>query len=124
MKKYFLVETDEVCEFGDALHLVMFKELEDGKVTVEKDIEFSEDTMDWMIEMGFVQEREVEDEDKEPLIDFDDDIEPCETLKDLIEDFEELGDRVDGMETMIKEIYNIVSTLVKEEKKTASPKKK
>ena len=122
MKKYFVVETDEICEFGDALHLVMFKELEDGKVTVEKEVEFNENTMDWMIEMGFVEEREVEDEKDNDLIDFDD--EPCEELAALIEDFEALEERVDNMEKMIKEVYDLIKAPVKEVKKNAQPKKK
>ena len=122
MKKYFLVETDEVCEFGDVLNLTFFKDLENGRVTVEKEVKFTEDTMDWMIEMGFVQEREVEDEKDNDLIDFDD--EPCEELSALIEDFEALEERVDNMEKMIKEVYDLIKASVKEEKKTAQSKKK
>lgn len=122
MKKYFLVETDEVCEFGDVLNLTFFKDLENGRVTVEKEVKFTEDTIDWMIEMGFVQEREVEDEKDNDLIDFDD--EPCEELSALIEDFEALEERVDNMEKMIKEVYDLIKASVKEEKKTAQPKKK
>ena len=96
MKKYFVTETDENCNFGDVLHLTCFKDIENGKVTVEKDIEFNEDTMDCMIEMGFVEERDVEDED-ENLIHFDDE-EPCDTLAKLIEDFETLEQRVEAIE--------------------------
>jgi hypothetical protein len=120
MKKYFVVETDEVCEFGDVLNLTFFKELEDGKVTVEKEVKFTEDTMDWIIEMGFVEEREVEEND---LIDFGNE-KPCEALAALEEDFEELEQRVDAMEVMIKEIYDLIKSSVKEEKKNAQPKKK
>lgn len=101
MKKYFVVETDEVCEFGDVLHLTFFKELKDGKVTVEKDVTFSEHTMDWMIEMGFVEEREAEEEEDNDLLDFG---EPCEELSDLIEDFESLEQKVDGLEGRIVDI--------------------
>lgn len=93
MKKYFVVETDEMCNFGDVINLTMFKELENGKVTVEKEVEFNENTMNWMLEMGFVEEREVEDE--EDLLDFD---KPCETLVGLIEDFEALEKRVEALE--------------------------
>ena len=121
MKKYFVVETDEVCEFGDVLNLTFFKDLENGRVTVEKEVKFTEDTMDWMIEMGFVQEREVEEEEENDLIDFG---EPCEELSDLIENFEALEERVDSMEKMIKEVYDLIKASVKEEKKTAQSKKK
>ena len=132
MKKYFVVETDEICEFGDALHLVFFKEIKGGKVTVEKDVEFSEDTMDWMIEMGFVEEREVEEND---LIDFSDE-QPCEALAALEEDFEALEQRIDKLEELAnkqdealrklianqEELIKAVQDLSK--KQTASPKKK
>jgi aconitase B len=120
MKKYFVVETDEAIEFGDVVNLTFFKEIEDGKVTIEKEVEFNEDTMDMLIEMGFVEEREVEEND---LIDFSDK-KPCETLVALEEDFEELEQRVDAMEAMIKEIYDLIKSAVKEEKKNAQPKKK
>ena len=120
MKKYFVVETDEICEFGDVVNLTFFKEIEDGKVTIEKEVEFNESTMDWMINMGFVEEREVEEND---LIDFSDE-QPCEALAALEEDFEALEQRVDAMEVMIKEIYDLIKSSVKEEKKNAQPKKK
>jgi ATP-dependent helicase YprA (DUF1998 family) len=123
MKKYFVVETDEAIEFGEVVNLTFFKELKDGKVTVEKDVEFTEDSKDWLIEMGFVEEREVEEED---LIDFED--EPCESLVALEEDFEALEERVDNIEGLIKEIYDTVKSITadlkKKEKKNAQPKKK
>lgn len=126
MKKYFVVETDEICEFGDALHLVMFKELEDGKVTVEKDVEFNENTMDWMIEMGFVEEREVEEND---LIDFED-CDNCvygKMLNDLIEGQEDAEKRLDNLEAKVKNLEDYVTAISMNgatEKKNAQPKKK
>ena len=119
-KKYFVVETDEICEFGDVVNLTFFKEVKDGKVTVEKEVEFNESTMDWMIEMGFVEEREVEEND---LIDFGNE-ESCEALAALEKGFKELEQRVDAMEVMIKETYDLIKSSVKEEKKNAQPKKK
>ena len=123
MKKYFVVETDEAIEFGDVVNLTFFKEIEDGKVTIEKEVEFNEITMDLLIKMGFVEEREVEEED---LIDFEN--ESCESLSALEEDFEALEERVDNIEGLIKEIYDTVKSIVaeikKEEKKNAQPKKK
>lgn len=138
MKKYYCVETDEQVNFGDNLNLTFFKETEDGKVTVEKNIAFTEDILDWMIEMGFVEEREVgEDEDKEntDLIDFGGE-EPCETLADLIEDFEVLEEKVDKLENMHKDYISLINKMLdtfkefvlnlpeEKEKKNAQPKKK
>lgn len=126
MKKYFVVETDEVCEFGDVLHLVFFKEIKGGKVTVEKDVEFSEDTMDWMIEMGFVQECEVEEKE---LIDFED-CDNCvygKMLNDLIEGQEDAEKRLDNLEAKVKNLEDYVTAISMNraaEKKNAQPKKK
>ena len=123
MKKYFVVETDEAIEFGDVINLTFFKEIEDGKVTVEKEVEFNKDTMALLIEMGFVEVREVDEED---LIDFEDD--PCEALSALEEGLEVLEERVDNIEGLLKEIYDSVKSITaeieKEEKKNAQPKKK
>ena len=119
MKKYFVVETDEVIEFGEVVNITLFKELKDGKVTIEKDVEFTEDSKDRLIELGFVEEREVEEDD---LIDFGD--EPCEALTALEEDFEALEKRVDSLET---EVHKLVEALIEDadkEKKNARPKKK
>lgn len=126
MKKYFVVETDEICEFGDVLNLTMFKELEDGKITVEKEIEFNENTMNWMIEMGFVQEREVEEYD---LIDFED-CDNCvygKMLNDLIEGQEDAEKRLDNLEAKVKNLEDYVAAISMNratEKKNAQPKKR
>ena len=125
MKKYFVVETDEAIEFGDVVNLTFFKEIEDGKVTIEKEVEFNEITMDLLIKMGFVEEREVKEED---LIDFEDD--PCEALSALEEDLEALEERVDNLEALVKginnEVQKLVDALIEEanKKKNARPKKK
>ena len=122
MKKYFVVETDEICEFGDELHLNLFKEIEGGKVTVEKDVEFNENTMGLLIEMGFVEEREVNPED---LIDFEngDEDDPCEALANLMEDFEALERRVDMMSELVKEIYDYIKEKEEPKKDNVKPKK-
>lgn len=146
MKKYFCIETDEQINFGDELHLTFFKETEDGKVTVEKNISFTEDTLDWMIEMGFVEEREGEEEEdntpEDDLLDFGN--EPsCEALEALEEDFEALEGKVESLEQEIRQFKSIHKDYVnlthkmldtfkefflnlpdKEEKKNAQPKKK
>ena len=125
MKKYFVVETDEAIEFGEMVNVAFFKELEDGKVTIEKEVEFNEITMDLLIKMGFVEECEVEEED---LIDFEDD--PCEALSALEEDLEALEERVDNLEALVKginnEVQKLVDALIEEanKKKNARPKKK
>ena len=136
MKKYFVVETDEAIEFGDVVSLTFFKETEDGKVTIEKDVEFNENSMDLLIETGFIEERETEEEEdvNNDLLDFEDS--PCETLTNLVEDFEALEERVDKLENMHKDYVElthemldtfkefVLNTPDKEEKKNGQPKKK
>ena len=146
MKKYFVVETDEVIEFGEVVNLTLFKDIEDGKITIEKCVEFNEDSMDWLIEMGFVEEREVEEEEdntpENDLPDFDDET-PCEALEALEEDFENLEKKVESLEQEVKQLKGmhkdyvtlthemfdtfkefVLSLPDKEEKKNAQPKKK
>jgi hypothetical protein len=115
MKKYFVVETDEAIEFGDVVNLTFFKEIEDGKVTIEKEVEFNEDSMDMLIEMGFVEEREEEKD----LLDFED---KCQAIAYLEEDLEAFEERLGNLETLYKDLHAFCKSL--EEKKIASPKKK
>ena len=136
MKKYFVVETDEAIEFGDVVSLTFFKETENGKVTIEKDVEFNENSMGLLIETGFIEERETEEEEdaNNDLLDFEDS--PCETLTNLVEDFEALEERVDKLENMHKDYVELTHKMLdtfkefvlsmpdKEEKKNGQPKKK
>ena len=146
MKKYFCIETDEQVNFGDELHLTFFKETENGKVTVEKSTIFTEDTLDQLIGLGFIEEREVEEEDdntsENSLLDFGDEA-PCEALEALEEDFEDLEDKVESLEQEIEQLKGmhkdyvaltnkmldtfkdfILSLPDEEEKKNVQPKKK
>jgi len=144
MKKYFVVETDEAIEFGDVVSLTFFKETENGKVTIEKDVEFNENSMGLLIETGFIEERETEEEEdvNNDLLDFGDEI-PCEALEALEEDFEALEDKVDKLEeqtsnliTMHNDFVKLMTDMLdtfkefvlsmpdKEEKKNGQPKKK
>ena len=130
MKKYFCIETDEQVNFGDKLHLTFFKETKGGKVTIEKSITFTKDSLYWMIRMGVVEEREVGEEgDNTPedsLLDFGDE-DLCDALEALEEDFEALEKKVDNLETLTVDICRELTELVKElvEKKfNAQPKKR
>lgn len=138
MKKYFCVETEEELQFGDVVKVVLFKELEDGKVTVEKEVEFTEDSASWMVDMGFVEEKETDDAERE-LIHFDSE-DSCNVLEDLFEDIEEMEDRIDKLEEKVdkfidqhKDFVTLMNNMLdafKEfmlelpEKKNAQPKKK
>lgn len=118
MKKYFIKETDEVLEYGDVIELSLEKEVEDGCITCEKEVKFIEGMEDFLIDLGIIEEREVNDE----LLDFEDE-EGCPLLNALMEDFEVLEERVDKMEGVINEIYELITNSLKEEKKKKSSKK-
>ena len=126
MEKYFYTETDESVSFGDVLRLVLNKDIEGGKVTIEKDVEINESTIDFLIEMGLIEAHETEEE--EHILDFSEE-ELCNPLTYLIEDFEKLEKRTDELEKLTNEVCSLLKKLVKkeedkEEKKNAQPKKK
>lgn len=118
MKDYFVTETDEQVEIGDVLHLTLFKDIEGGKVTVEKDVEFNEHTLDWMIKMHFVEEREIPNEevkDDNDLINF---CEYEENIDEIITAQERLERRIDDIagylqkvEENVYKIYGRISIL-------------
>lgn len=103
MKKYFCTETDELVSFGDTIHLVFQKHIEEGKVTIEKFIEFNEESIGFLTDAGFVEVRDVEENEAEDkgCLDFSDEgEETCRSLSQLIENFNSLVKRVDKLEAL------------------------
>lgn len=130
MKKYFVRETDEPVKFGDVINLTFYKDLEDGKVTIEKEVKFSEATLDWLIEMQFVEERDAEDD--APLIDFSDDEcdecihdellnEICEDQYEQIKKITEFLNEVTEMKESLEKLWKLYN---RKNKKPAKLKKK
>lgn len=132
MKKLFIRETGDVVELGDVVTIHFYKEIEDGTVTVDRDIEITPDTVSLLIDLGFIEEDDVEND----LIDFDESEEDCcEELGNLYEKVGELEARVTELEDTwdrwgkeLKEALIDLKTAIKEKEepkaKTASPKKK
>ena len=146
MKKYFIAETDEELVFGDTVELDLTKKTKHGSHTIEGTVKFSELSLPLLLEIGAIEEREVEEEEdntsEEDLLDFGDET-PCEALEALEEDFESLEERVESLEQEIRQLKDIHKDYValtnkmldtfkefvlslpeKEEKKNAQPKKK
>lgn len=139
MKRYFIAETDEELVFGDTIQLDLTKKTKHGQHTIEGEIMFSELSLPLLLEIGAVEEREVEEEEdntpENDLLDFGEES-PCETLEALEEDFEALEKRVDKLENMHKDYVALTHKMLdtfkefvlslpdKEEKKNAQPKKK
>jgi hypothetical protein len=146
MKKYFIAETDEELVFGDTIELDLTKKTMHGSHTIEGAIKFSELSLPLLLEIGAVEEREVEEEEdntpEDNLIDFGDET-PCEALEALEEDFEALEERVESLEQEIRQLKGMHKDYValthkmldtfkefvfslsdKEKKKNAQPKKK
>lgn len=108
-KKYFMKETGEELEFGDIIELNCSKELEDGRVTIEREIKFSEDTVEVLLDLGII---EVEDS----LIDFSDDgKDACEDCPFNNFHWNEFDKRLKELEAMFNSVYG---------KENGSPKKK
>ena len=146
MKKYFIAETDEELVFGDTLLLDLTKKTKHGSHTIEGAIKFSELSLPLLLEIGAIEEREVEEEEdntsEEDLLDFGEES-SCEALEALEEDFENLEERVESLEQEIRQLKGmhkdyvalthkmldsfkefVLSLPDKEEKKNAQPKKK
>ena len=146
MKKYFIAETDEELVFGDTIQLDLTKKTKHGQHTIEGEIKLSELSLPLLLELGVIEEREVEEEEdntsEEDLLDFGDET-PCEALEALEEDFEALEERVESLEQEIRQLKGMHKDYValthkmldtfkefvfslsdKEEKKNAQPKKK
>ena len=114
MKKYFIAETDEEIVFGDTLELDLTKKTKHGLHKVKGEIEFSKHSVPLLLEIGAIEEHEVEEEEvntpEEDLIDFGGT--GCEALDDLIEDFETLEERVDKLEERQDEFIKIINNLI------------
>lgn len=146
MKKYFIAETDEELVFGDTVELDLTKKTKHGSHTIEGTVKLSELSLPLLLEIGAIEEREVEEEEdntsEEDLLDFGDET-SCEALEALEEDFESLEEKVESLEQEIRQLKDIHKDYVvltnkmldtfkefvlnlpeKEEKKNAQPKKK
>jgi hypothetical protein len=132
MRKLLIKETDEVVENGDVVMVSFDKELEDGNVTFEKELKMEPATAVLLIELGILEERDVEDD----LIDFDGEEDNyCEELANLYEEVGAIEARVTELEETweswgeeLKEALIDLKAAIKEKEepkaKTASPKKK
>ena len=103
MKKYFIKETEEELEFGDILEATFVKELEDGRVTIEREMPFTEDTVDILLELGAIEEVEEEDENQDTIHFCDDSEEEItQQIKDCIKEIKEAIEEDSEEKGMIK----------------------
>jgi uncharacterized protein (DUF342 family) len=129
MKKYFIAETDEEIEIGDTIQLDMTKKTRHGVHTVKGEAELNELTIPLLLEIGAIEEREVEEGETSTAssIEFDEDI--YEALADLAENLSELEERIKKLEDKVSKLY-LINSDIKEtisapkEDRTAKTKKK
>ena len=142
MKKYFIAETDEELQFGDKIKLDLTKKTKHGSIEFEGEVEFSKLSLPLLLEVGAVEEKEVEEDGDNDLLDFDED--ECDTLEEVLEDYENLEERVDILEeevckltdlhknymALTDKMYNTLTSMkevmleLSGKKETASSKKK
>ena len=142
MKKYFIAETDEELQFGDKIKLDLTKKTKHGSIEFEGEVEFSKLSLPLLLEVGAVEEREVEEDEDNDLLDFDED--ECDTLEEVLEDYENLEERVGILEeevckltdlhkdymALTDKMYNTLASMkevmleLSGKKETASSKKK
>jgi uncharacterized protein (DUF342 family) len=129
MKKYFIAETDEEIEIGDTIQLDMTKKTRHGVHTVKGEAELNELTIPLLLEIGAIEEREVEEGETSTAssIEFDEDI--YEALASLAENLSELEERIKKLEDKVSKLY-LINSDIKEtisapkEDRTAKTKKK
>lgn len=123
MKKYFVKETEEEILFGEELSLTFHKEMEDGKVTVVKDIMLTEETLEPLINMGFIEECEADEEENE-LLDFgqEDLMQGLSEFREAVaKDIEDFDLKIESFEKKIGALEKRLAAL--ENWKNASSKK-
>lgn len=111
MKKFFMAGTDDELQFGDMLSVELYKELEDGKVTREVECKFTEETVDYLLSLGVVEERDTE---KDDLIEFED----CycefeETIRELLKNQASFEERLDALEKEFNKLKKAKQTAKK-----------
>jgi glycosyltransferase involved in cell wall biosynthesis len=126
----WLFSDDDV--IGERCVELFYKEIEDGTVTVDRDIEITPDTVSLLIDLGFIEEDDAEND----LIDFDGEEDNyCEELANLYEEVGAIEARVTELEETweswgeeLKAALTDLKAAIKEKEepkaKTASPKKK
>lgn len=121
MKKYFIAETEEEVQFGDTIQVDLTKKTKKGVHKVEGEIRFTPDTLSLFLELGIIEEKEVEDEE---MLDFQDS--PCEALDDIWESIDAIEDRLvtleKGLSARVDKLTEQLTTLLEVLK--PEPKKK
>ena len=113
MKKYFLADTDDELVFGDVVTVTLEKQTKKGFHKFVNDVEFSEDNIYFLIDLGVIEERECEEEEENnDLIHFNDDS-LNEAFEDLLTDFEALENKVDRIEDIVLNILSEARDYIK-----------
>lgn len=82
MKKYFMDGVDEPLEFGDKIGFDIFKEVDDKSVRKNVEVNFIPEVVPFLLELGIIEEKEVEEDKK--TIDFTEDAENSGTEDDKV----------------------------------------
>ena len=128
MKKLFMTGTDEQVELGDVIAVTCEKEIEDGKVTIEKEVKLTELIVPILIEMGIIEEDQEENEDEEELINFSEDFEGfkeavAEDIEEINEDRIKINKRLLKLEEKVVTIDEILKSLMSWKDNALSKKK-
>lgn len=108
MKKYFVVETGEVIEFGEPIVVSMEKDIEKGLITVQKQHFLSEENVDLLLALGVIEERDDEEEENDDLLDFEDE-EGCPLAARL----QELEEKQAAMDELLNNQTAILNKMLK-----------
>ena len=108
-EKYVMAGTDEEVLMGDVIEVEFEKDFFDGKCKIRRNAEYkiSEDSIPYLLEMNIIEKTDVEEDEKDELIDFTD--EECPHNYGLLLD--EVCDDLDEQEKRIKELEERVTDL-------------
>lgn len=109
MKKYFMKGTDDVLEFGDMIVLDLTKDMPNGNVKHQHfEVKFIPELVPLLLEEEVIDEVEVEDDDENKPLDFQDN---CPMVDELIKANQNLEHRVYALEKEVDKLKSIVMNL-------------
>lgn len=111
MKKYFVEGIDEPLEYGDTVNLDLAKDSDGKGITKHATLTFTPQNKDVLIDLGIVEEREVEEKEDDTE---DDECPLDEFTKELNTFIEATGEIINSLSTDIEDLKKRVKTLERE----------
>lgn len=104
MKNYFMSGTDDQLNFGDMIELDFTKDMPNGSTAHHHmECKFLPPMIPLLLELGAIEEREVEEETKREILDFCDEEDDC-IIEEILKQNETLEKRIEMLEHLTETI--------------------